>query len=317
MKYIIALLLLLVPLVALRAAPPTLVNGIAVIVNDNIVTYKDVQNSIRDDLDALERRYASQPAVIEQKTRELQAARIEELVEYQLVLHEFKTVGYNLPESFIQNRINEDQKKYDNRLVLIKTLQSQGMTYESYRQKIRERTILELMFRQKVPSDPIISPAKIGTYYTENAEQFRLPDQVKLRMIVLTTQANESLSTVKMAKEIRTQVEGGADFAQMAKVYSSGSQASQGGDWGWVDRKTLREDLAKIAFTMKSGSHSDPIETAQGIYLMKVEEARPTHIRPLSEVHEAIEQTLKTGETKRLRKQWIDRLKSKAFIRYF
>ncbi len=317
MKYIIALLLLLAPLVALRAAQPTLVNGIAVIVNDNIITYKDVQNSIREDLDALERRYASQPTVLDQKTKELQAARIEELVEYQLVLHEFKTAGYNLPESFIENRISADQKKYDNRLVLIKTLQSQGITYESYRQKIRERTILELMFQQKVPSDPVISPTRIGNYYSENAEQFRLPDQVKLRMIVLTSPANEKVATIKMAKEIRTQIEGGADFAEMARVYSTGSQASQGGDWGWVDRKTLREDLANIAFTLKAGAQSDPIETAQGVYLMKVDEVRSAHVRPLAEVREAIEQTLKTSETKRLRKQWIDRLKSKAFVRYF
>ncbi len=317
MKYIILILVLLVAFASPTVAQPTDVNGIAVIVNDTIVTYKDLENSIRDDISALERRYGSQPAVLDQKIKDLRGARTQELVEYQLVLQEFKTAGYNLPESFIENRIQEDQKKYENRLVLIKTLQSQGVTYEGYRQKIRERTILELMFRQKFPADPTISPSKIESYYVENLELFRLPDQVKLRMIVLTDQSKENISSLKMGQEILTQIDAGADFSEMARVYSKGSQASEGGNWGWVDRKTLREDLAKVAFALKPGRHSEPISTPDGVYLMKVEEVRMSHIRPLSETQQEVEQTLKTRESRRLRDQWINRLKSKAFIRYY
>jgi len=50
---------------------------------------------------------------------------------------------------------------------------------------------------------------------------------------------------------------------------------------------------------------------------MQVEESRASYVKPLSEVREEVESTLKTEETKRLHDKWIDRLKNKSFIRYF
>jgi parvulin-like peptidyl-prolyl isomerase len=103
----------------------------------------------------------------------------------------------------------------------------------------------------------------------------------------------------------------------MAKVYSQGSQAADGGDWGWVEHKVLREDLAKVAFSLKAGQRSEPIETPSGIYLMYVEQVDPAHVRSLTEVREEIENTLKAEEVKRLRQQFVDRLKKKSFIVYY
>src|SRR6185503_15091841 len=102
--------------------------------------------------------------------------------------------------------------------------------------------------------------------------------------------------------------------SEMARVYSQGSQASEGGDWGWVEKKVLREDLAKVAFSLKPGARSEPIETPSGVYLMYVEQAETAHFRSLSEVRDEIENTLKAEETKRLRKQFVDRLKKKSFV---
>jgi parvulin-like peptidyl-prolyl isomerase len=84
-----------------------------------------------------------------------------------------------------------------------------------------------------------------------------------------------------------------------------------------VTRKTLREDLAEVAFALKPGQPSSVIERPEGAYLMLVEEAKPAHTRPLSEVRDEIEGTLKLQEQQRARKRWIERLKSKSFVRYF
>ena len=96
-----------------------------------------------------------------------------------------------------------------------------------------------------------------------------------------------------------------------------GSQREQGGDWGWVERSVLRKELADVAFSLKPGQMSDIIETPQACYLMLVEQKRPAHVRPLSEVRDDIEATLRTQEQSRLEKQWIGGLKKKTFIRYF
>jgi peptidyl-prolyl cis-trans isomerase SurA len=302
-------------------AAPELVNGIAVIVNESVITYKDVQNRLQEDMNFLEQHYASQPKVLEEKARELKENEIEELVEYQLILGEFKKIeknGYVLPESYVQRLIDDDIKKYGDRLTLTKTLQAQGITYETYRNKIRERTILELMWHQKVPNDPLISPTKIETYYVENRDKYKVQDEVKLRMLVITNQPNDQLfSPVKMCQEILMKLNENVPFSEMAKVYSQGSQATEGGDWGWVERSVLREDLAKAAFSLKPGEHSGVIPSKEGAYIMYVEDVRPEHIKSLAEVREEVESTLKVQENKRLRKQWIDGLKKKAFVRYF
>ena len=194
----------------------------------------------------------------------------------------------------------------------------EGVTYETYRQRIRERIIIEAMFRQHVPPDPVISPFMIETYYKENQDKYKLGDQVKVRMIVITNRpAEAAYSSKKLANEILSKLKEGAPFEEMAKIYSQGSQSREGGDWGWVEKSVLREDLASKAFSMKAGEFSDVLEAQDGCYLIKVEEVRPAHIRPLSELREEIESTLKAEETKRLRKKWIERLKKKSFVAYF
>jgi peptidyl-prolyl cis-trans isomerase SurA len=320
MKHVLLAILLMAPGLVARAqeAPSMLVNAIAVIVNDKVITSKDVYMITKDEEAFLNRRYGGQPQVLKEKVNALRAERLEELIEHNLVLHEFAGLGRPLPESYVENRINEDIKKYGDRLTFTKTLQSQGMTFESYREKMREKTILDLMWGAKVPRDPVISPTKIENFYQANKEKFHVDDQVKLRMIVLTNRVNDaSYSPVKLANEIAKKLDEGGSFAEMARIYSQGSQASEGGDWGEVDKKVLREDLAKVAFSLKPGQRSEVLETPSGVYLMLVEKSTPAHIRPLSEVREEVEQTLKAEESKRLRRLFVERLKKKSFVRYF
>ena len=92
-----------------NAAPaPNLVNGIAVIVGDAVITYKDIQLALAEDLELLERRFGNQPEAFNQRAAELERAKLEEMVENQLVLQEFKSAGYVVPESYFQSRIDED-----------------------------------------------------------------------------------------------------------------------------------------------------------------------------------------------------------------
>lgn len=302
-----------------QQAPGQLVNAIAVIVNDQVITLKDVYMAMRDDATFLQQRYASQPRLLDDKMKTLKAETLERMVEDRLVLNEFKTIGKPLPESYVETRINDDIKaKFGDRLTAIKTLQDGGVTFESYREKIRDNTILQLMWNVKVPHDPVISPTRIENYYFKNQDKYKLEDRVKLRMIVLTNRPNDTAyAPAELAREIARKVDEGASFSEMARVYSQGSQAAEGGDWGWVERKVLREDLGKIAFSMKAGQRSDPIETPSGVYLMLVEEADLAHVRSLRDVRDEIENTLKAEEVRRLHQQFVSRLKKKSFVVYY
>jgi parvulin-like peptidyl-prolyl isomerase len=294
-------------------------NGIAVIVNDSVITFKDVENSIIQESGLLRSQYASQPVVLMEKLQALQRDRIEELVARQVVLHEFKTAGYNLPEAIIDDLVEARIKEtFGDRVTMAKTLQAQNTTFESYRRRIREQVIIDAMHRQKYGAiEPIISPYKIEKFYQEHQKDFEVGDQVKLRMIVLNKKADAGDLPARLAKEILSKLEAGASFAEMASVYSDGSQRNQGGDWGWVERSVLRTNLAEVAFQLKAGQNSGVIDTPDAIYLMRAEEVRHAHVKPLAEVREVIERTLAAQEHDRAYKKWIDRLKAKCFVRYF
>jgi peptidyl-prolyl cis-trans isomerase SurA len=301
-----------------RAAAPNLVNGIAVLVGDAVITYKDIQVALAEDLDLLERRYGNNPQLFNQKAAEMEKAKLEEMVENQLVLQEFKRAGYVVPESYFQSRMDEAIRKFGDRLTMTKTLQAKGITFESYRNQVRERVILQLMWQSKVPQDPIISPTKIETYYAQNRDKFKMEDQIKLRMIVLTNSPNNTAySPMQVAEEIVAKLDQKVPFEELARVYSQGSQAQDGGSWGWVERSVLNTNLAEVAFSLEPGQHSKAISAPSGAYVLYVEDKKVSHIKTLAEVRDDIEATLRGEEIKRLRKKWVDQLKEKSFVRYF
>ncbi|MCF7668460.1 MAG: peptidyl-prolyl cis-trans isomerase [Verrucomicrobia bacterium] len=297
---------------------PQLVDGIAVIVNDKVITYNDVQRLVGPSLDVLSRQYGNNTELLREKLAEVQRSAIEQLVERELILHEFKEKGYNLPESIIEDEVQRRiRENYGDRSRLIKTLQSKGRTYEDYRKGVREDIIIDSLRRKHISSEIIISPQKIENYYQENKDKFEVGDQVNLRIIVLGRDAGSDDVSRALAEEIVEKARGGSSFQMLASVYSEGSQKSQGGSWGWVERSVLRSDLAEVAFELEPGQVSNVIETPDAFYIMKVEDIMEAHVRPLSEVRDQIEQTLKDTERARLEDQWIERLKEKSFIRYF
>jgi len=299
-----------------------LADGILAIVNNSVITREQVVEYVAPAIDALRQEYAGQmdgASLFEQKVSDVFNDGLEQLIERQLILHEYDTSGYvPLPDSFVdelvQDRIRE---RYGNRITFMKTLQAQGVTYEQFRKDVRDQYIISAMRSKNVSQEIVISPYKIENYYLAHQDAFKVGDEIKLRMIVLNKSANDDQEPHRMAAEILTQIKQGAAFAQMASVYSQGSQREQGGDWGWVERSVLRKELADVAFSLKPGQMSDIIETPQACYLMLVEQRRPAHVRPLSEVRDDIEATLRTQEQSRLEKQWIAELKKKSFIRQF
>jgi len=254
---------------------------------------------------------------------------LESLVEQKLILHDFIKSGYvtNVLDQFIDDRIKDriHTDYYDDRARLIKTLQAQGKTYEMFRREEREKFIVEYMVYHNVNQQKVlISPLRIELYYNEHKDDFKMQDQVKLRMIVVPQSPDDLPGTShKRAQEILDKIDSGVPFAEMANEAEatmtrlSSAQRREGGDRGWVDRTVYKEELTKAAFSLKPGQHSGVVDQPEGCYLLMVDEVRPAHVQALAEVHEAIEQKLRDQELQHLRDRWIDRLKSKSLIRYF
>jgi len=295
-----------------------LVDAVKAIVNDRVITYGEVEEFTGRVQETLRRQYAGDSETYQQKLNAAREDSLEQLIERQLILHDFDVQYQKLPDTvvdeLIQDRIRE---RFGDRITLMKTLQAQGMTFEQFRKDVRDQYIESILRNQNVSREIIISPYKIQTYYQAHQDDFNVEEQVKLRMIVLNKTGEDDTNTVSRAREIRQEIKNGASFQEMASVYSQGSQQHQGGDWGWVERSVLRQELADAAFALKPGELSDVIDTPTACYLMLVENKRPAHVRPLGEIRSDIERILRAQEQSRLQKQWIETLKKKTFIRYF
>jgi len=321
MKWICAMAAIGVFAGVVSTAQSEVADGIKAVVHDSIITYQQVEDYTMPFVAELRRRYGDQPGVFEKRLAEAEEDNLEQLLERQLILRDFEMQGFTnaLPDSIIDEELQASIHSNfgDDRVRFIKTLQAEGKTFEQYRKEFRERIIVQQMRFSHNEGATIISPHKIEVFYVDHKDQFKMEDQVKLRMIVLNKPPGDTNETRMLAEEVLAKLKDGAAFAEMASVYSQGSQRNQGGDWGWVEKSVLRRELADVAFGLKPGEKSDVIETPEACYLMLVEDRRPEHIKPLNEVRDDIEKTLLAQESDRLQKQWIERLKKKTFYRYF
>jgi peptidyl-prolyl cis-trans isomerase SurA len=296
---------------------PVTINGINGIVHDTVITHQEVRDMTAPALRVLEREFRGQDETIRKKLAQAERENLEQLMERQLILQDFKTSGYNLPESTLDDLVDEEiRKEHRDRRTLTKSLQARGLTFEKFRAKLREQYVVGAMRQKYISSEIIVSPHKMEKYYGEHRNEFKVEDELKLRIIELRRATDpDGPEPKKVAEEILLKLKEGASFDEMAATYSQRPQQRKSAEW--FGKSVLRTELAQEALKLKAGEKSGVIETPDACYILQVEEVRPERYRPLPEVRDQIEQSLLAEERNRLEKQWVERLKKKTFVRYF
>jgi len=309
----------LILLLGLATAPAAqLVNGIVAIVNGTVITENEAREYIEPVIEFLKTQHRT-TGKFEEEAMKAYRQGLNEMIDRQLMLDDFKESGFQMPERFIEEQVQEIiRDQFKTRALMIKSLEQRGMTYGDFRKQIREDFIVGQMQNYHIQSAIVISPFKIEQYYKNNIKEFRLPDQIRLRMIELNkVEGGDNSAVEKLANEILKKVADGADFKEMATIYSEGAQKDDGGDWGWIEPKVLRKELAEAAALLKAGEVSGLINTPDACYIMRVEKIRIAYVRPLNEVRDEIEKKLISEERKDLQDKYVGRLRKKAFIRFF
>jgi peptidyl-prolyl cis-trans isomerase SurA len=227
-------------------------NGIAAIVNDSIITVQDVRREAADTIDLYQRTYFDKPDVLEQKRVGALTEALERLIDKQLILDDFKTLGGMIRESYIDDAIRDRVKeRFGDRVTLTKSLMAQKITSETFRLRMRNEIIQQIMEQKNVGEVLLVSPAKIERYYQTNLTRFKLGDQIKLRMIEINRPAAGSVEdTFRLIHEIKTKIGAGTSFGEMATSYSEDLYRKEGGLWGWVGEQKLLRGLSEIAFNL-------------------------------------------------------------------
>jgi len=310
-------LLVLVPCVV---GADTLIDGVAAQVNEHSITIGEVLTA----MDPVRRKLAEtvEGEELARRLRKAYGNALTMLIDRRVILVAYEEQQQKLPEWAIDNRVKEIiSDLFDgDRKALLESLAKENLTFEEWREEVSDHMAVASLRAFNVDQRVQIAPSALSRAYRERVEQFRTPERVKLRMIVFKKPASKQEASEKrrLAEDVRNKLAQGQDFALLAKTLSEGSQASSGGDWGWIEpEKILRPELAKAALSLAPSEVSEVIETADEIYILKSEGRKESSVTPFADVRQELEQDLRRAERERLYSNWIGRLKERACVTVF
>jgi peptidyl-prolyl cis-trans isomerase SurA len=298
---------------------PEVVDGVAAVVNGDVITYSQVRQVVAPREKLLRAQFTGDDLV--QKVKEARQSALNDLIDRQLIIQAFRKENFQIPDHFVEERIH-DIVRTDfggDRNTFIKTLEAQNYTLGEFKKMEMEKIIVQAMRGKNVKLATVASPAKVDEYYKAHREEFTSKEQIKLRLIMVPSHPSDGDAAAQkaMADEILEKLAHGAQFEQMAQLYSEDSTREKGGDWGWIDRKTLAGPLEKAAFDLPVGKISKVLQFGGNYYILKVEEKHGGETRSLDQARADIEKRLIQLEAQNLQQKWIASLRSKAYIKTF
>jgi len=148
------------------------------------------------------------------------------------------------------------------------------------------------------------SDEELKARYEAQKERYQVPEQRHARHILIKVAKDADAKTVaekeKQAREILAKAKSGADFAELAREYSEGPSASNGGDLGFFARDRMVRPFADAVFGMNRGEVTGPIRTQFGFHIIKLEDIRPATTRTFAEVKEELRKEMEREEGRAL-----------------
>ncbi len=319
MHRIVTVFLLLTLLPAAGRTQGIPVDGFAAMVNDRVITVSDVLTFVQPIERELRTRYTGEDLrnrVVEAYDKSLNA-----LIERALIIEEFARLDGNIPDPYVDDRIQEiilDRFNGD-RTAFLQALAQDGATLDEWRDEIRNQLIISILRRQEVLMHVAVPPRKVRETYEARRDEYRTPEEIKVSMIVLNKGETDTETTVKRqeAESVLEKLRGGANFAETAKVVSEGSRAARGGDWGWIQPDILRPELNKALEALSPAEISEVIESEDAFYILTLEGRKQASYKSFADVQAEIEMELRRAEEERLHSAWIDRLRQRHVVRTF
>ncbi|MCU1319629.1 MAG: PpiC-type peptidyl-prolyl cis-trans isomerase [Edaphobacter sp.] len=291
----------------------TVVEDVIVRVNDQIINRSDLERS-QQQL-AQEVQQGASPAELAERQKNL----LRDMIDQQLLLSRGKELGLNADAEVIR-RLDEIRKQnhLDTMEDLEKAARQQGVSFEDFKANIRNGVITQQVVRDEVGRRIQPTQGKEQAYYDQHKQDFAQPEQVRLSEILVptTTDANEAAVAQAQAKadDIAAKVKAGEKFDELAKTYSGGPTASQGGDLGLFKRGALAKVLEDQTFSLKAGEATAPIRTRQGFVILKVTEHQAAGIPSLKEVEPQVQEQIYIQEMQPALRAYLTKLREEAYI---
>ena len=285
-------------------------------VNDQIITNSDYQHA----LDELQQEDQSRGDTMQQESDDRRNL-LRNLIDQQLWLSKGKELGVNGDTELVK-KLDDIRKQYNLASIddLEKAAKEQGVSFEDFKQNIRNQIITQDVMRQEVGSKIQFTPGEAEQYYDQHKQDFMQPESERLSEILVSTGSSDNPDPATLAKakakadDIEARLNSGGDFAQLARSFSDGTTASEGGDLGQYRRGSLGQVIEDQAFALKAGQWTEPIRTRQGYLILKVIDHTPAGVAPYKQVQEQVEEALYMSRMEPAIRAYLTTMRDQAFI---
>jgi peptidyl-prolyl cis-trans isomerase SurA len=310
---------MLVPASARAQTKSLVVEEIIARVNNDVITMSDYQKAeeqLREEV-AHDCQGCPQDKLFAE-FKEQQKDLLRGLIDQSLMVQRAKDMGISV-ESDVIKRLDDVRKQ--NGLAsledLEKAVEGSGLAWEDYKTTIRNGLLTQEVVRREVGSHINIGNDEVKQYYDAHPQEFTRPEQVVLSEIFLSTEGKspeEIESVQKKAEDLRNRVMKGDDFNEIAKRYSEGSTAKDGGDLGTFKQSELAPQLEEVVFKMEKGQITDVIQTKTGFEVLKVENHYQAGLQPQAKVENEIMNRLYMQKMQPQMRDYLGQLREESYV---
>ncbi|MCD4779401.1 MAG: peptidyl-prolyl cis-trans isomerase [Candidatus Omnitrophica bacterium] len=282
------------------------VDAIIAIVNDELITLKDLKDYLRNTFVSL-----NAEGMPERKIRaimaDLEKDGIRSLIEDKLILSRANEMGLEVSEKAIAGRLAKIKEKYPSEEEFLKGLIDNGASVTDLRNKITEQLKIKYVVEHEVRSKIYVNPQEVTNYYEQNRQQFKRKERINLDSIFISLVEGKKRAREK-AQQAYDLIESGKDFLEVARVYSDAPSI------GVIEKGQLILEIERVIFGLKDSQLSEIIEVDAGFYILKLRGRIASQIAGLLEVKKEIYDYIYEEKFKRNLTRWLAQLKAEAFI---
>jgi peptidyl-prolyl cis-trans isomerase C len=282
-------------------------------VNGDTITKTDLERELK----GLEQR-AGGPLPADRRG-EIIRGLLDQMVGIRLLTQEAGARKVVVPEAEVDARIAEMKKQFPSEDVFAEALKAQNVTLDVLRSSQRSNLAIGRLLNEALKDKVAPSPEQIETFYKQNLERFKQPEQVRASHILVTVaQGADAATKAKIkakAEDILKQVKAGKDFAALAKEHSQDpGSAVNGGDLGFFRPGQMVGPFNDVAFKQAPGTVSDLVETQFGFHIIKVVEKKPAQTAALDDVRDQLKQYLENQNRQRETTAFVAGLRAKGKV---
>jgi len=310
----------------------TVVEEIVARVNNSIVTRADMRKA-REQLYG-EAHQQQDTVSAEQQAKEHEKDLLRDLIDQQLLLQKAQELGITADTELVK-RLDDLRKQMhaDSMEDLEKAAQAQGISFEDFKQNMKNNILTQRVIGQEVGGHITVSNQEIQQYYDQHKAEMERPEQVRLSEILISTQTTPSVKNDKgeaalpetpspemvaqaqaKADQVYDMLKKGGNFDDLAKKYSNGPTSAVGGDLEYFKRGTLSKDLEAKVFDLQPGQYTEPIRTNQGFVILKVTEHQTPGVPPLKQVENDIQEQIYMTKMQPALRDYLTKLREEAYI---